>query len=68
MLNGTRRNFGTGVPVSILKPTPIIYPAFFFFKKKPQPIHILDFTESIVFFKLIYPFVSSAIGGWGQLG
>ena len=29
-------NFGTGVRVNILKPTPIIYPAF----KKTQPIHI----------------------------
>ena len=40
---GTRVNFGTGLRVSILKPTPIIYPAF---EKKNQPNHILDFTES----------------------
>ena len=35
-----RGNFGMGVQVSVLKPTPIIYPAF----EKIQPIHILDFT------------------------
>ena len=34
---------GTDVRVSIWKPTPIIYLAF---KKKRQPIHILDNRES----------------------
>ena len=58
---GNSGNIGTGLRVSILKPTPTIYPAF----EKTHPIHILDITESrpihIPFFEFIYPFKSSVI-------
>ena len=59
---------GMGVRVSILKPTPITYPAF----EKAQPIHIFDFTESrpiyILVFEFIFPFISSVVVGGGGLG
>ena len=58
---GTQGKFGMGMGVSILKSTPIIYPAF----EKEQPIHILIFTESwpihILFFEFIHPFISFVI-------
>ena len=67
MGGGARGNFGTGVRVSILKSTPIIYPAF---EKKPSLFIYLISQKvdlHIVFFELIYPFISSVIfvGGGG---
>ena len=52
---GTRGNFGTGVGVSILKPTPIIYPAF---EKKKNSLFIYLISFHILFFEFIW-------GGWG---